>query len=326
MISVDARGRMGNQMFQLAFAHAAARRLGTSYVFGDAPLWESFELGEWGRRSARLARKARFGARYGSAGPEQVFVENDRDPREVLGSLRDHAAYGGFFQSERYFTSCEDDVRKLFAVRAEHQRAFAERYRDLGPYTCVHVRRADYLEIDGWPLPTSYFSDALVAADAWAGDRPVLVVSDGLDAARAELGHLPGLRFEANSAMVDLLLLMHADKVILSNSSFSWWGAWLNRRPGHRVLAPEHWVGFKAGIESPETSSAPVGSASWCVTRRFDRIKSTARLVDVPMSDHALQTRAPARRGTCPCAGREPSGGFARRAVRTVGDAGASRA
>jgi hypothetical protein len=44
---------------------------------------------------------------------------------------------------------------------------------------------------------------------------------------------------------------MHADTVVLSNSSFSWWGAWLNRRPGARILAPEHWVGFETGIESP---------------------------------------------------------------------------
>lgn len=242
---------MGNQMFQLAFAHAAAGRLGTSYVFGDAPLWESFELGKWGRRSARLTRKARFRARYGSAGPEQVFVDVDRDPGEVLESLRDHVAYGGFFQSERYLTGYENEIRKLFAVRAEHQRAFAARYGDLGPYTCVHVRRADYLEIDGWALPASYFAEALAAAGAWTDAGPVIVVSDDLDAARAELGHLRGLRFEANSAMVDLLLLMNADKVILSNSSFSWWGAWLNRRPGVRVVAPEHWVGFEAAIESP---------------------------------------------------------------------------
>jgi hypothetical protein len=242
---------MGNQMFQLAFAHVAARRLGTTYIFGDAPLWQSFDLDHWGRRSTRLARKARFRLRYGSGGPERVFVDVDDDPGEALAQLRDHAAYGGYFQSERYFEGYEAEVRALFAVRREHEQAFAERYGDLGGYVCVHVRRADYLEIDGWALPVSYFADALAVAGAAQGERPVIVVSDDLQAARAELGHLPGLRFEANPPMVDLLLLMHADAIILSNSSFSWWGAWLSRRPGVRVLAPEHWVGFERGIESP---------------------------------------------------------------------------
>lgn len=251
MISVDARGRMGNQMFQLAFAHAAARRLGTTYIFGDAPLWENFDLGRWGRRRTRLLRKARFRLRYGSTGPAQVFVDVDDDPGEALAQLRDHAAYGGYFQSERYFEPYQAEVRALFAVRPEHERAFAARYGDLADYVCVHVRRADYLEIEGWALPASYFADALTQLDAWTGDRPILVVSDDIDAARGELGYLPGLRFEANPPMIDLLLLMHADAVVVSNSSFSWWGAWLNRRPGVRVLAPEHWVGFERAIESP---------------------------------------------------------------------------
>jgi hypothetical protein len=39
--------------------------------------------------------------------------------------------------------------------------------------------------------------------------------------------------------------------VITSNSSFSWWGAWLNRQPDARVLVPKYWVGFPERIESP---------------------------------------------------------------------------
>ena len=256
VISVDARGRMGNAMFQLAFAHAASRRLGTSFVFGDAHLEEDFALGAWGRPQTRLARKLAFRARYGREGPKRVFVRDEEDPAEVLASLRDGVAYGGFFQSERYFAGFEDAIRRLFIVRREHREAFVRRYGDLGRYLCMHVRRADYLQTGGWALPTSWFHDALATVGDRAG-RQLIVISDDLPAVREELRDLEGARFEANPPLVDLQLLINADVVIASNSSFSWWGAWLNEHAGARVLAPEHWVGFSRGVESPRDVIPP---------------------------------------------------------------------
>lgn len=249
VISVDAVGRMGNTMFQLAFAHATARRLDTSFVLGPAPLWEDFELGAWGRRRVRLGRKLRMRVRYGATGPERFVVDNGEEPADVLGRLRDGVAYNGFFQSEQYFAGYEDEVRALFAVRPERRARFEERYGDLGRYACVHVRRGDYLD-NGWALPAGWFRAAIAALGDLEG-RPLLIVSDDRERAARELGDLPGVRFEGNDAITDLLLLAHADRLVLSNSSFSWWGAWLNERPNLRVVAPEHWTGFREGTEQP---------------------------------------------------------------------------
>jgi hypothetical protein len=249
VISVDAIGRMGNTMFQFAFAHAAARRLGTSFVLGPAPLWEDFALGPWGRRSVRATRKLALRMHYGKNGPRQITVGNDEDPATVLTALRDGVAYNGFFQSEQYFADYADEVRALLTVRPERRATFAARYGDLGSYTCVHVRRGDYLD-NGWALPAEYFRAAFASLSG-GEDRPVLVVSDDRQRARRELGDLPGVRIEDNDAITDMLLLAHADRLVLSNSSFSWWGAWLNTRPDARVVAPQHWVGFREGAERP---------------------------------------------------------------------------
>jgi hypothetical protein len=242
---------MGNQMFQFAFAHAAARRLGTSFIMGPGPLWEGFDLGPWGRRRVRLARKVAFRLRYGSQPPRRVDVDEEADPATVLDDLRDGTAYGGFFQSERYFAGYEHEIRSLFSVRAEHERAFAARYHDLPPYVCVHLRRGDYRDWNGGrALPTTYFVDALRALGDLGG-MPVVVISDEPQTAAVELAEFPGARFEANPAMVDFLLLVNASAVVASNSSFSWWGAWLNRRPSPRIVVPEHWLGFPEGMERP---------------------------------------------------------------------------
>jgi hypothetical protein len=264
---------MGNQMFQFAFAHAAARRLGTSFILGPAALWDGFDLGPWGRRHVRVARKLAFRLRYGTELRDRVEVDAEADPGTVLENLRDATAYGGFFQSERYFVGYEDDVRALFGVRAAHERAFAARYHDLPPYVCVHLRRGDYRDWNGGrALPTTYFIDALRSLGDLSG-MPVVVVSDEPCSAAAELAEFPGARIEANSAMVDLLLLMNASAVVASNSSFSWWGAWLNRRPGARIVVPEHWLGFPEGVEQPRD----VIAAGWTAIQVRDAPLAGAR-------------------------------------------------
>lgn len=243
---------MGNQMFQFAFAHAAARRLGTSFILGPGSLWEGFDLGPWGRRRVRITRKLAFALRHRFDPVQGVEFYDHVDPAAVLGHLTSGVAYGGFFQSEQYFAGYEDEIRALFRVRAEHEQAFAALYRNLPPYVCVHLRRGDYREWHGGRsvLPTTYFVDALHSLGDLGG-MPVMVISDEPQSAAAELAGFPGARFEFNSPMVDFLLLVNAAAVVTSNSSFSWWGAWLNRRPGGRIVVPEHWLGFRDGVQRP---------------------------------------------------------------------------
>lgn len=256
MIAVRRGGRMGNQMFQLAFAHAASRRLGTSFRILEPPrsrrralgppLWDCFELGAWGRRMVRFGRAALFQAHFSRP---LITVEQDHIPERVLAGLRDGAIYSGFFQSERWFAGFEEDIRRMFTVRRDHWAEF-ERYRPKAAYICMHVRRADYLDTNAWALPTSYFRDALGAVGD-ARRYELVIVSDDPPAVRRELQDLPGAACVDRPMMVDLLLLMNADAVITSNSSFSWWGAWLNPKPHLRVIAPKHWFGFASGVEEP---------------------------------------------------------------------------
>jgi hypothetical protein len=260
MIRVRTAGRMGNQMFQLAFAHATSRRLGTDFSLGPGPrgshatlgpsLWSFFELGDWARPALRFRHRAAFRLRHGPR-PELVEIGQLEDPHAVLARLRDGVEYAGFFQSERWFEDYAAEIRAIYRVRAEHRRAFAAQFSDLAPYICMHVRRADYLDIPGgWALPTSYFRDALASIPE-RERYGLVVVSDDPQAVATELAGEPGLRCASNPAIIDLQLLMGADVVVTSNSSFSWWGAWLNERPGLRVIAPRHWIGFATGIDEP---------------------------------------------------------------------------
>ena len=212
----------------------------------------SVPIGQRACAPVRVNRYARFLGRYGPRAPI-VTVQQDADPTAFMNTLRDGVVYTGFYQSELWFAGHEEHVRSMLTPRAAFQAEFDSRYGNRRrPYICMHVRRGDYLDTNLWALPASWFIDALEAVP----DRDrydVVVVSDDPVAVRQELREAGEIECEPNSMMTDLLLLMHADVVITSNSSFSWWGAWLNRRGAH-VIAPQHWLGFKAGVEEPHSA------------------------------------------------------------------------
>jgi len=251
MISVEARGRLGNHLFQFAFGLAASTRLGTDFAINDEMLRPNFTLDPWGRRAHRLARGARYRLANRERGFPVVKIDPDVEPRDVLAGLSDGTHYAGFFQSEQYFADVDDGVRRAFHPLPRHERAFAARYGALRrtQYICCHVRQTDYRDWGGGcALPASYYRDALerLAPDS---QTPIVVVGDDPGWLAGELG-THGLRVEQNDEIVDLQLLANASLLVLSNSSFAWWGGWLNERAA-RILAPRHWIGFKHGRETP---------------------------------------------------------------------------
>src|SRR4051794_31317310 len=147
MIAVEAKGGLGNRLFQFAFGIGTAARLGTSFAMQDDALRPIFTLEPYDRRVARGLRALRFRAthrarRYPVVIERDLGYSPDPPPR-----LFDRRIYRGYFQSERFFAHVRPQVLRAFSVRPEHERRFRARYGDLlaRPYVCCHVRRGDYL-------------------------------------------------------------------------------------------------------------------------------------------------------------------------------------
>ena len=262
MFGVKIEGRLGNQLFQYAFALAQSARLeedffldGYRYGFfrDDFILNKYFTISDSYPRRNRL-RKLLFlrstGFRPGRVIQDQ-WVRADDFLREFS---RPGILYSGFFQSEEYFFPVRDRVIREFRIRQPY-RADIRRFTGNDRETVVvHVRRTDYLH---WgnddlqydlTLPDTYYHRCLSQLDL--SGKNILFLSDDIAYVKDHLA-VPGAIFsEKNNQMTDLQFLMQADYLILSNSSFSWWGAYLNDRV-HQVFAPEYWLGFKAGREWP---------------------------------------------------------------------------
>lgn len=112
----------------------------------------------------------------------------------------------------------------------------------------LHIRRGDYLTINGAPvLPLSYYQEAIQKIRERI-DRPVFF-SD--DIRWAESTFRDGGNFVfvdingADAGQEDLRLMAACKHHIIANSSFSWWGAWLDPSEEKTVIAPKYWMMIK---------------------------------------------------------------------------------
>ncbi len=160
----------------------------------------------------------------------------------------------GYFQSERYFGSIADGLRDWLSPLEPFAGAAAEMLGRIQASTLpisLHVRRGDYLnpgtaEFHGI-VGKSYYREALGRLEGATGQDPELFVfSDDLAVAEEVLNFVPKprlvlVRGVPERPWEDMALMSHCHHHIVANSSFSWWGAWMNGSPEKIVIAPRAW-------------------------------------------------------------------------------------
>ncbi|MGA2545213.1 MAG: alpha-1,2-fucosyltransferase [Rectinemataceae bacterium] len=156
----------------------------------------------------------------------------------------------GFWQSYRYFDGMEDSIRKVFSFPTPLGGNNARVLQDAAGRTTigVHVRRGDQLANDtlGIVCGASYFRRAIQAALVDAMHPLVIFFSDDLPWCEKELGTgLDAVYVDWNrkaDSYLDMQFMTRCDRLVISNSTFSWWGAWLGADPGRFVASPDRWA------------------------------------------------------------------------------------
>jgi hypothetical protein len=206
---------------------------------------------------------------------------------EALGS---QTTMFGYFQSERYFASIADKLRASFAPREPLGDAAATALKRIETSrlpVSVHVRRGDYLkpgtlEYHGI-LGEPYYREALARLEACVGNGAELFVfSDDTAAAEQVLSFVPKSRLchvrgDAGRPWEDMALMARCRHHVIANSSFSWWGAWLNRFPDKIVVAPHAWF---APAELSKRNTSDLYPPGWILVETphlSGNTKSTSR-------------------------------------------------
>ena len=158
--------------------------------------------------------------------------------------------FDGYWASYRYFDNYRNDLLKIFTLKKGLSDQ-AKKYRDSilnNPHNTVsiHVRRGDYLHLQHFHslCTMEYYKRAI---EYMGKDRTnhFFIFSDDLEWIRDNFKFLKQFTVvsfhEAESDIYEMYLMSICQDHIIANSSFSWWGAWLNSSPHKRVVVPKKW-------------------------------------------------------------------------------------
>lgn len=277
MILVQVNGGLGNQMFQYAMGRALARRLGRPLVL-DAfamPSGQRPHLRRLSINQLSLSPAVRVaGAPRGSASKLlrkrpilglashmlnrglRPWCVDELDPEELtpLYDIPQWFAYlRGYWQSPHYFADMAATVRSELFPPMRGPARFMKLLESLSnrDSIAVHVRRGDYVDV-----MSSHQTHGVVGAAFFQSAVGQILRSVETDAVVAILSDDPlwaaaNLRFDAETVHVEiptpltdlesLAVMARCQHHVISNSSFSWWGAWLAEHDTQQVYYPKPW-------------------------------------------------------------------------------------
>ncbi len=283
MIVVQQMGGLGNQMFQYAAARSLSVRLKEDLAldvsaYAVSKMHQGFELlrifniqpeiAEYpdiedilGLQAYPVLRKIMKYPVFAALRNKSWVIEPDFNYWEGIQGIAGPCYLSGYWQSEKYFTDIEEVIRKEFAFKKPMQGANALLAGKMSSENSIslHVRRGDYLVSPKFNAvhgvcSLEYYRAALQYLVARIMNPVVYVFSDDLpwvrENMRLECPHVYVDQNPGESSYIDMQLMSHCRHHIIANSSFSWWGAWLNANPDKIVVAPEKW--FANGRRVPD--------------------------------------------------------------------------
>ncbi len=276
MISIVLNGRLGNQLFQYAFAYHLSKKFSTSFYLDQKiepcslPKYFEVTTGTFAFLDKHLFSikgyknffsyylRTYFYKLMASLffGKKNLysFSFNARIS-DVNQQLRNGVLLEGYFQSALFFEPDNEEIRQKLSLKEEIRLDYQKKIKQLAPngekIVAVHIRRTDYQHLailnaghENLALPPSYYHQ-LIAKISEAHQNPYfLFVGDDIAFMEKEFGYVSNKHISRDNEITDLQHLMHADICVLSNSTFSWWGAYLNKMPNKIVYCPRYFLGF----------------------------------------------------------------------------------
>jgi len=106
-------------------------------------------------------------------------------------------------------------------------------------YCYIHLRGTDYKNYTHWFLNSDYYYNSIKYVREQNPDISFLIITDDIEESKKIF---PNFDCVSNEMMVDFNLLLNSKFLIISNSSFSWWAAWLKDK--EVIVAPNNWINY----------------------------------------------------------------------------------
>ena len=239
MITTYLQGGLGNQLFQMCAAISLALLNDDNYAFDV----NNHHLPKQGNKCLHYEKNIFRNIKF-DTGLLVKYVHHEPHFHYKKINYLPNLGLMGYFQSEKYFKDCESTIRELFSIDDQSRDIIKNKYGVIleNKTVAVHVRRGDYLKFaDHHPVCTlDYYHKAINLFD---DDSVFLIFSDDIEWCKEKFVGDRFIFMENNEDYIDFYLISLCNHVILSNSSFSWWGAWLNVNKDKKIIAPKKWFG-----------------------------------------------------------------------------------
>ena len=267
-------GGLGNQMFQYAVARALAEKTHQHLKldvssFSTYKLHNGFELvsifegnkelataedvrSMLGLQSFPMLKRLLLRFELNWLRSKNLIVEPHFQYWDGLEYILKDAYLTGYWQSEKYFKSIEATVRSDFTFKQPMSRVNQNIANNIAQADSVslHVRRGDYVQ-NSLTLaahgicPLEYYQSAIAYMTEHVAQPKFFIFSDDIEWVKNNIRiNFPCQYVENNhgaESYNDMRLMSLCKHHIIANSSFSWWGAWLNASPNKIVIAPKQW-------------------------------------------------------------------------------------
>ncbi len=266
MIIVRLRGGLGNQLFQYAAAKALADHHHTElkldlYTYTKHK-YRKFELSHFNIDATEATRSEVH--RFTGSNPLMrylnkrenyfycpgVFAQPHYHFYEDFFSLPGDIYLSGYWQSERYFKPSAAVIKSQFTPKLPLGERSASLQKKImtEESVSIHVRRGDYTAT-GYSgffglLQKDYYDRAIATIRANISNPVFYIFSDDPAWCKQNFSDLGATFVDYNKgddAFKDMLLMSSCRHNVIANSTFSWWGAWLNANPQKKVIAPLKW-------------------------------------------------------------------------------------
>jgi hypothetical protein len=274
------RGGLGNQMFQIAFGAALSARFGLPVKYVDVIARDGtirkWEVQCFGVSAERLSRQAELGfkillsaqRRFGphALGRLPGIWTEDVDSARPVTRRDTPRIVSGFWQRPHYFEDVEGSVREQFRFPAlPKTRELSLAGRGM-PKVAIHVRLGDYVSTpearqERLTCSPDWYRAAWQEMRYRLGPCHAFVFSEDVSWVKNEIGFDGSVDYvssdASDDAWIDMARMSSCDHFIISNSSYSWWAAYLSASPRKIVIAPKRWVGWR------DTARFGICPSSW---------------------------------------------------------------
>ena len=257
MITTNLTGNLGNHMWQYSVCRTIAQKLGYEWGINPSPTHDyhrgmnqmyfmDVDFGLQNFESINddfheLWTNINFNGENVNITMLDERIWNIKDNTRMIGH---NGAFGGLYQTERYFEGVETDVESWFNIKSEYSEQYENKMKELGivldDNTCViNFRGGEYRGIPKVLCRKEYWRDSINHMLSLNPDMKFIVITDDTQLANMFMPfNIPVHHVDIG---FDFYVVNKSKWLIISNSTFGWWAAWLNKT-ANKIIAPKYFA------------------------------------------------------------------------------------